>query len=663
MERIGSLLIANRGEIAVRIIRTARARGLRTIAVYSEADQGALHVRKADEAVPIGPAPPAESYLNIAAIIEAARATGADAVHPGYGFLAENADFADAVRAAGLIFVGPPAKAIRAMADKAAAKRTMIAADVPTIPGYEGADQSDAAMLAAAEEIGFPLMVKAALGGGGRGMRRVAGRDALADALRTARAEAETAFGDGSLILERAIDGARHVEVQILADQHGTCLHLGERDCSIQRRHQKLIEEAPSPAVDADLRAEMGAAAVAAAKAVAYIGAGTVEFLLDDAGRYYFLEMNTRLQVEHPVTELITGLDLVALQLDVAEGRPLPFAQDDVALTGHAIEVRLNAEDPAADFAPAAGRILDWRPPAGVRVDAGIETASDVPPHYDSMLAKIIAHGADREEAQRRLLVALGKTVVLGVASNRAFLIDALATPTFAAGEATTAFVAATWGYDGYAPTPLPDAERLAALTLRHWQLHDQAWDQALGLADELRGWSSTGALQTVLRVRIDDGAPETHHLSVAEDAITIDGQHRVETVARRDGTAVLRVDGETLRLAHHAAPDGGLYVVTPTRTLRLEDGADGEAIGATVGTGTATAPMHGVLVEIWVTPGDAVAAGATVATLEAMKMQHAIRAEVGGTVAAVLAGAGQQVAAGDPLVEITPDAAEEDIP
>ena len=403
------ILIANRGEIACRVMRTARDLGYRTVAVYSDADADALHVREADEAVRIGPPPVSESYLDARAIIEAAKRVGADAVHPGYGFLSENDGFASACQDAGLVFIGPTPDAIRAMGNKAAAKRLMIEAGVPCVPGYQGADQSDATLAAEAQRIGCPIMVKAAAGGGGRGMRLVTRLEDFADAVSTARSEAQNAFGSGELILEKAVVDARHVEVQVFGDAHGHVIHLGERDCSAQRRHQKVIEEAPSPAVSPALREKMGAAAVAAAKAISYRGAGTVEFLLGADGEFYFLEMNTRLQVEHPVTEEITGLDLVEWQLRVAAGEPLPLKQEDVRLDGHAIEVRLYAESPEKNFLPQSGTVFEWRPAEGkgVRVDHGIRSGQEISPFYDPMIAKVIAHGRTREEARRRLVRAL----------------------------------------------------------------------------------------------------------------------------------------------------------------------------------------------------------------------------------------------------------------
>ena len=420
------VLIANRGEIACRIMRTAQAQGYDTVAVYSEADADAPHVRIADQAVCIGGAPVEESYLNMAAILEAAARTGADAVHPGYGFLAENATFAQACADAGVTFIGPSPRAIALMGNKRLAKLRMAEAEVPCVPGYSGTAQDDPTLAAEGEIIGFPLMVKAAAGGGGRGMRLVEAAADLPAAISGARSEAENAFGSGELILERAVVEPRHVEIQIFADRHGNCLHLGERDCSIQRRHQKVVEEAPSPAVDDALRAEMGRAAVMAARAIDYVGSGTVEFLLGPDDTFYFLEMNTRLQVEHPVTEMITGLDLVAWQLDIANGATLPLSQDEIRFDGHAIEVRLYAEDPYAGFLPQTGVVAAWRPSAEVRVDGGIAQGQVISPFYDAMVAKVIAHGRSREEARRRLIRGLAGTTLLGVPNNRGFLLDVL---------------------------------------------------------------------------------------------------------------------------------------------------------------------------------------------------------------------------------------------
>jgi acetyl-CoA carboxylase biotin carboxylase subunit len=437
------VLIANRGEIAVRIARACRAEGLASVAVYSDADRDAPHVRAADDAVAIGPAPAHESYLRIDALLEAARAAGADAVHPGYGFLAENAGFARAVIGAGLTWVGPPPGAIATMGDKVAARTTVARAGVPVVPGSEAAGDDAAAASRHAAALGYPVLVKAAAGGGGKGMRTVGTESDLIEALAAAGREAAAAFADPRVYLEKLIERPRHVEVQVLGDRHGTLLHLGERECSVQRRHQKVIEETPCPIMTPTLRAEMTEAALAVARAVDYVSAGTVEFLLDAHGRFYFLEMNTRLQVEHPVTEWVTGIDLVAAQLRVARGEPLAMTQADVGARGHAIEVRVCAEDPAAGFLPSAGRILLLRDGGGpgVRVDSGIETGTVVPLEYDSLLAKVSAWGPDREVAVRRLRTALREMVVLGPATNLGFLDDVLAHPAFAAGRTHTGFL------------------------------------------------------------------------------------------------------------------------------------------------------------------------------------------------------------------------------
>jgi len=465
---ITRVLVANRGEIAVRIMRACDELGIDTVAVYSDADAHAPHVRAARHAVRLGPASPSESYLAIGALIDAARTTGADAVHPGYGFLAENAGFAAACQDAGLVFVGPPAEAIAAMGSKIAARRAMQQAGVPVVPGETPADQSDASLVAAAGRAGYPLLVKASAGGGGKGMRIVRGEGELAVAIAGARHEARAAFGDDTLYVERLVPHPRHVEIQVLSDHHGHVVHLFERDCSTQRRHQKVIEESPSPALTPGLRARMGEAAVAAARAVGYRNAGTVEFLLEGAGdeaRFYFLEMNTRLQVEHPVTEAVTGVDLVQAQLRVAGGFPLPWRQDDLQQRGHAIECRVYAEDPASGFLPQAGRILLYRAPQrpGIRVDAGVESGSDVSVHYDPMIAKLIAHAETRDAAIARAIAALSEFDVLGLATNISFLIGVLDSRPFRHGAIDTAFLDGE-GAALIAPAPLPSAALAAAV-------------------------------------------------------------------------------------------------------------------------------------------------------------------------------------------------------
>ncbi len=443
MTVFSKILVANRGEIACRIMKTAKQMGIETVAVYSEADANAPHKKMADEVIAIGPSPAPESYLAIDKIIKAAKSTGAEAIHPGYGFLSENADFARACTDAGLIFIGPSAEAITLMGNKAEAKRYMIKAGVPCIPGYEGEDQSDTAFEAEAEKIGFPVMVKAAGGGGGRGMRLVSKPERLINALTAARSEAERSFGSAELILEKAILEPRHIEIQVFADGQGNVVHMGERDCSIQRRHQKVIEEAPSPAVSEELRARMGATAVAATKSIDYSGAGTFEFLLSQEGEYYFLEMNTRLQVEHPVTECITGLDLVDWQLKVAAGEPLPLSQEQISFSGHAIEARLYSEDPYKGFLPKTGILSNWQEAEGlgIRTDHGLESGYEVSPYYDAMIAKVIGFGNSREAARRNLHSALKNTVDDGLTTNRRFLMSCLSHDAFRKGEATTAFI------------------------------------------------------------------------------------------------------------------------------------------------------------------------------------------------------------------------------
>src|SRR5260221_10223750 len=510
------ILIANRGEIALRIMHTARRLGYGVVAVYSDADAGALHVREADQAIRIGEALPAQSYLRLDAIIAAAKASGADAVHPGYGFLAENEDFAQACRDAGLVFIGPSPDAIKAMGNKAGAKAIMQAAGVPCVPGYQGTDQSDAAMLAEATKIGFPVMIKAMAGGGGRGMRQVADAAAFPDALRGARSEAQGAFGDAGVILERAIHDPRHIEIQVFGDRYGHAVHLGERDCSVQRRHQKLIEEAPSPAVSPELRARMGAIAVAAIKSIGYEGAGTLEFLLDKTGEFYFMEMNTRLQVEHPVTEAITGLDLVELQLRVAAGEPLGLRQEEIKFAGHAIEVRLCSEDAANDFMPQSGRMALWQMPDQPRVEQALQSGSEIPPFYDSMIAKLISHGATRDEARRRLICGLERTVAFGVTTNQAFLAACLRHPAFASGEATTAFIA-KYRDDLLARRKDAASEAaLAALLLHMTDANAPPWR---------RGRTLAATFAIPVRIELDHGI------------------HDLEIVRERDGGYVASID------------------------------------------------------------------------------------------------------------------------
>ncbi len=644
-----TVLVANRGEIAVRVMRTARALGFRTVAVCSEADAAAPHVLYADAAVAIGPAEAARSYLDIDRILDAAARSGAQAVHPGYGFLAENADLAQACADAGLVFVGPPPAAIRAMGDKAEAKRRMADAGVPLLPGYQGEDQDDATLLAQAEAIGLPLMVKAAAGGGGKGMRLVDDAARLPEAIAAARREAAAAFGSDVLILERAVLRPRHVEIQVLADASGHTIALGERDCSVQRRHQKVLEEAPSPAVDDALRADMSRAAVAAAKAVGYVGAGTVEFLLAPDRTFAFLEMNTRLQVEHPVTELVTGTDLVAWQLRIARGEPLTLDQSDVGLTGHAIEARLYAEDPARGFLPATGTVAAWAPPDGpaVRVDAGIAAGSEVTVHYDPLLAKLIAHGPTRDEARRQLADALDRTTVLGPVTNRAFLAAVLRSPAFAAGEATTAFLDE--------PVALPEPASRDIATVAAW-LHAEHERDAGRRSPGLAGWSSNGRLAEHHRFTAGE---RTFDVAVLRERdglrLDVDGiEHRAELTEAGPVVDGVRTPITAVRPARDRVLAHLPHVDLDLRDVLLAPPGDAEAAGA----GVLGAPMHGAVIEVAVAVGDRVAAGQRLLVLEAMKMEHEITADVDGAIEAIVA-AGSQVAGGDVLARIGPDGAE----
>ena len=642
------ILIANRGEIALRIMRTVRRLGYGVVAVYSDADRDALHVREADQAVRIGEALPSQSYLRIDAIVAAAKAAGASAVHPGYGFLAENEDFAQACRDAGLVFIGPSPEAIRAMGNKAGAKDIMRAAGVPCVPGYQGRDQGAAAMLAEATKIGFPAMIKAVAGGGGRGMRLVADAASFPDALRSAQSEAQGAFGDSTVILERAIQNPRHIEIQVFGDRYGNAVHLGERDCSVQRRHQKLIEEAPSPKVTPELRARMGAVAVAAVKSIGYEGAGTLEFLLDGSGEFYFMEMNTRLQVEHPVTEAITGLDLVELQLRVASGEPLGLKQEDIEFSGHAIEVRLCSEDAGHDFMPQSGRMTLWQMPDGVRVEHALQSGSEIPPFYDSMIAKLVSHGADRNEARGKLICGLEQTVAFGVTTNQAFLTSCLRHPAFAAGEATTGFIGQHRD-ELLASRRHPKSEAaLAALLLYVTDPSAPNWRSGRSLA---------ATFPVPVRVELDHGVYDVEIVRERDGSyraglenelyrVEIHGIDRDSVRVSRDGLS------ETFRWSRDDARLHLLYRGIPVaiRDLTLAVPASAAAAG---GDGKVRAAMNGRVVAVLVKPGEKVAAGQPVMTLEAMKMEHVHTAGVAGTISAIDVAEGEQVTTGRIVVEI----------
>jgi 3-methylcrotonyl-CoA carboxylase alpha subunit len=687
-----SVLIANRGEIAVRIARTAARLGIRTIGVYSEADAGSLHTRVCDEAVLVGPAPPAESYLAIDRLIDAARRTGAQCVHPGYGFLSENAQFADACAKAELVFVGPPPAAIRAMALKDHAKSLMERAGVPVVPGYHGGQQTAAFLKRKAYEIGYPVLIKAVAGGGGRGMRRVDKHAEFEEALAAAQREAIGAFGDARVLIEKYVEAPRHVEIQVFADHKGNVIHLGERDCSLQRRHQKVMEEAPAPGMTAALRAEMGAAAVAAARAVGYVGAGTVEFIADGSaglrpGSFWFMEMNTRLQVEHPVTEAIAGLDLVEWQLRVAAGEGLPLRQSDVSLAGHAVEARIYAEDPARHFLPSSGRITVFEPPTGegIRVDTGVASGDMVPPDYDPMIAKIIAHAPTRNGALARLAAALRDFVVAGPRVNAPFLRMLAEHPEFRAGYFDTGFIdrhlAELLHTDrdeearaiAHAVALLVDRERsrIAEVESARKPPSRAAWRDPWSADD---GFALGPARTVVLEVLVD-GA--TRRATVAWGPhgvqVTVDGvlPHEPGTagVPPAPGVpspaALVRARRPRSQESEGAAPSrhqlievaGGAVVVAGGRQFHVAlgryDTPDARHLGD---DGVVRAPMNGKIVATFVEPGQRVKKGARIALMEAMKMEHSLTAPVDGIVTEVAAVAGTQAAEGAVLARIAAD-------
>ncbi|MFL1503310.1 acetyl/propionyl/methylcrotonyl-CoA carboxylase subunit alpha [Pseudomonas sp. S191] len=639
MPTFSKILIANRGEIACRIQRTAQGLGYRTVAVYSDADAQALHVQMADEAVNIGPAPVQQSYLNIAAILKAARITGADAIHPGYGFLSENAEFARACQHANITFIGPSPEAIELMGSKRRSKLAMLEAGVPCIAGYQGSQQDDATLQQEAQRIGYPLMIKASAGGGGRGMRLVHDSTQLLDQLRTARSEAMNAFGSDELILEHALIDPRHVEIQLFGDSHGNLIYLGERDCSIQRRHQKVIEEAPCPVMTAELRQAMGEAALEAGRAVNYVGAGTVEFLLDRNGQFYFLEMNTRLQVEHPVTELITGLDLVDWQLQIAAGQPLPLNQADVTLHGHAMEVRVYAEDPAQGFLPQTGDVLRWEPAAGVRIDHGVLEGQRISPFYDAMLGKIIAHGATREEARRKLLRAVEDTVLLGVTTNQRLLIDLLKQEDFIAGDFSTGFIAEHFNE---IPRQAATDEQIALAAALFYQHSARAHRQGLA------GWRNNASVPWTYRLEINE---QTHHIavSVLEDNRLQANGIDISSLSTDGHWATLVINGIRRRVAYHL-DDTQLWLPGVKVIDRTQQVASRQA---DAGSGTVKAPMDGAIVDVRVSTGETVTKGQLLLVLEAMKMEHPLTAGIDGVVKGVQVTAGDQVRNRQVLLEI----------
>ena len=651
MANFSKILIANRGEIACRVIRTAHEMGYETVAVYSEADANALHTEMATEAICIGPAAARESYLSIDNIIAAAHKTGADAIHPGYGFLSENAEFASRCLKEAITFIGPSAEAIQLMGNKAEAKRRMIEAKVPCVPGYEGKDQSDNQFVKSAEEIGYPVMVKAAAGGGGRGMRLVDSPEKLPKALSAAKSEALNAFGSDELILEKAVLEPRHIEIQIFADNMGNTVHLGERDCSIQRRHQKVIEEAPSPAVSQKLRNEMGSAAVAAAIAIQYCGAGTVEFLLSPDGHFYFLEMNTRLQVEHPVTEIITGYDLVEWQIRVARGEALPALQNDIHFSGHAIEARLYAEDPYKNFLPRVGTLLTWQAASGSgrRCDHGLKDGFEVTPHYDAMIAKVIGYGATREDARRRLISSLKETLDLGLTTNRQFLIDCLTHEAFENGSATTAFIESYFPKKELKRPPLEATHlKLAAAIHFHTSIHCR------GSATD--GWDSSGAIQTPLKLEIDGKPFQFYIQPISNGSYEVsheDNASQVHVTINSGSKIRVTLDGHGFTV-NYAVSDETLYLSAGTRQLSAKEITYQSANSASsAADGLVLAPMNGRILNVAISKGDTVKRGQNLLTLEAMKMEHEINARVDGLIKNVTARTGDQVASRSLLVEI----------
>ena len=647
MGAIDKVLIANRGEIALRVMRTCKAMGIATVAVFSDADADAPFVRFADEAVRIGPPPARESYLVINALLDAARVTGANAIHPGYGFLSENAAFAEAVADAGLVFIGPPAPVIAKLGSKQQAKRIAQAAGVPTVPGYEGDDQSNGALIAASKTIGYPLLVKASAGGGGKGMRVVRADGELAEALDRARGEAKSAFGDDTLLLERYVDRPRHIEIQILGDQHGNVVHLWERECSIQRRHQKVIEEAPSVALDAAKRAAMGKAAVELGKAVGYVGAGTVEFIADQQGNFYFLEVNTRLQVEHPVTELTTGLDLVREQIRIARGEPLGYTEAPPQ-RGAAIEVRLCAEDPERDYLPTTGTLHAVDIPSTIRADVGIAAGTEIGIHYDSMLGKLIAHAPTRREAAQILRRALDELWIPGLVTNREHLSRILAHPAFLAGELDTHFLERHAG-ELAARMPGLDRVRVAAVALT---LHGIATRrEAAPLAPP--GWRNVHVADQAVTYTYGDAPSEIAiGYRPAPDggvALAIGGKTTHVSRFGLDGDRLWFVEGSGAGSDHRR---NVRVIVRGTRawvqadglTLALTEQPRFPELATRVVAGGLIAPMPGKVVKVLVGEGQEVAAGAALVVLEAMKMEHTVRAADAGTVRAIHVAVGDQV-------------------
>lgn len=670
------VLIANRGEIAVRIIRTAKDLGFRTVAVFSDADRNAPHVTMADEAIFIGNAPAAESYLNSNKLIDAAKKCGANAIHPGYGFLSENSSFAHACELAEIIFIGPSADAIELMGSKRQAKIAMKNANVPCIPSYEGNIQSDDVLISHAINIGFPLMIKASAGGGGRGMRLVKDESELVDAIKSARSESLNAFGNDELIVEKALSDARHIEIQIFADSHGNTIHLAERDCSVQRRHQKVIEEAPSLAVSEELRAKMGEAAILAAKACNYVGAGTVEFLLDASGDFYFLEMNTRLQVEHPVTELVTGLDLVALQLNIANGEVLPISQQQLVIKGHAIEVRLYAEDPADNFMPQTGDVLLWQPAlmddatteisikpskTSLRIDSGIVEGQTISSFYDPMLAKLIAFGDNREQARRRLIRLVQDSHLLGVRDNRAFLSEILSDQTFIEGKVTTNFIADKFADNASLVKQIVSHEDLLVASVlmtctnftranvNQQTVHHKKTFHSASLGERLISLSCSNVVTKLTVSQLSNN----QHLVSNADASWTESLEIIELSERQirySTQGVIKTRGFVFD-TNPTSPS--LWLTSEKGNLQFFDQTFLANKTQAGGSEQVLASMDGLVIEILVNPADSVKAGDIIAVIEAMKMEHQLKASVDGVVEKILVSANQQVKARQLMVQL----------
>ncbi|MFN0109084.1 MAG: acetyl-CoA carboxylase biotin carboxylase subunit [Blastocatellia bacterium] len=656
MRTFRKILIANRGEIAVRVMRTCRAMGIATVAVYSDADANAPHVRFADEAVRLGEPPVKDSYLNAEKILAAAKLTGVNAIHPGYGFLSENSEFAEACAAAGITFIGPSPEAISKMGLKSPARKLAAAAGCPVVPGYDGEAQDDETLRAEILKIGFPVLIKASAGGGGKGMRVVRAETEIAEAIESARREAEKAFGNGALLLEKFIERARHVEVQILGDQHGNLVHLFERDCSLQRRHQKVIEESPSPAVSPELRAKMGEAAVKVGRAINYSNAGTVEFILTPTNEFYFIEVNTRLQVEHPVTEAVTGVDLVKLQIEIAEGKPLPFSQGDLKPRGHAIEARLYAEDPANDFLPATGKLHDWRLPEtveGLRIDSGVEAGSEIGIYYDPMLAKLIAYADDRATAIRKLSYALRQLSVQGVTTNCEFLIRLIEHAGFAAGEAHTGFIAEHLdALVGGANEQLDQASAIAATLYLQ-----RKWQSADGLLTQIPpGYRNNPYRQNSIKLKVGSEEAEVSWQFAG-------GKFEVSAMGVNSTAEILAGEGGSIRLAIDGV-GREFRVIEVGDTLYVHSSLGSRSVvrlarhpipKSASEQGSASSPMPGVVLKILVSEGQQVSAGDALLILEAMKMEQTIRAVADGVVEAIKVQTGQVVSPGDVLVQVRP--------